>query len=73
VQDWADQKKAEAKATVDSWKANHEAKKLARRADRAEEYAAAVVQVAVASIDEAEQAVFEAISARLNAEAIPVG
>jgi membrane protein involved in colicin uptake len=73
VQNWTDQKKAEATATVDQWKANHEAKKLAHRADRAEEYATAAVQVAVSSIDEAEQAVFEAIAARLDAEAIPVG
>jgi hypothetical protein len=73
MQAWVDQKKAEAKATVESWKAGHEAKKLERRADRAEEYAAAAVEVAVASIDEAEQAVFEAIAARLDAEATPVG
>ena len=73
VQNWVDQKKAQAKATVDQWKADHEARKLANRADRAEEYAAAAILVAVASIDEAEQAVFEAIAARLDAEAVPAG
>lgn len=73
MQNWVDQKKAQAKATVDQWKADHEARKLANRADRAEEYAAAAILVAVASIDEAEQAVFEAITARLDAEAVPAG
>ena len=33
----------------------------------------AAVQVAVASIDEAEQAMLEAIAARLDADAVPVG
>ena len=73
VQNWADQKKAEAKGAVDQWKAKHEAKKLANRADRAEEYAIAAVELAVLSIDEAEQAVLEAVAARLDAEAVPVG
>jgi membrane protein involved in colicin uptake len=73
VQNWADEKKAEAKATVNQWKAEHDARKLDNRADRAEEYAVAAIEVAVASIDEAEQAVFEAIAARLDAEAVPVG
>jgi hypothetical protein len=73
VQNWFDQKKVEARATVDGWKTKHEAKKLDHRADRAEEYAVAAVQVALSSIDEAEQAVFEAIAARLDADAVPVG
>ena len=73
LQNWADQKKAEAKATVNQWKTDHEARKLDNRADRAEQYAAAAIEVAVASIDEAEQAVLEAIAARLDAEMVPVG
>lgn len=73
VQNWFDQKKAEAKATIDGWKAKHEEKKLAHRADRAEDYAIAAVQVAMISIDEAEQAVLEAVAARLDAEAVAVG
>jgi len=73
VQNWADKKKAEAKATIDSWKVRHEARKLEKRADQAEEYAAAAILVAVSSIDEAEQAVLEAIAARLDADAVPVG
>lgn len=72
VQNWFEQKKVEAQATVDEWKSNHEAKKLAHRADRAEEYAAAAMLMAQASIDEAEHAVLEAIAARLDADAVTV-
>ena len=73
MENWFEQKKAEGKATVEQWKEKHEAKKLARRADRAEEYAAAAVLVALACVDEAEQAVLEAVAARLDAEAVAVG
>jgi tellurite resistance protein len=68
VQNRIDQKKAEAKSTIDDWQANREARKLAHRADRAEEYAAATIRVALAGLDEAEQAVLEAVGARLDAE-----
>jgi uncharacterized phage infection (PIP) family protein YhgE len=73
IENWFEQKKAEGKATVEQWKEKHEANKLARRADRAEEYAAAAVLVALACVDEAEQAVLEAIAARLDAETVAVG
>jgi gas vesicle protein len=73
VQNWADQNKGEVKASVDQWKIDREGKKLAIRADRAEEYATAELMVALSSIDQAEQAVFEAIVARLDAEAVPAG
>ena len=73
LKEWADQKKTEAKATIEQWKTNHEAKKLAHRADRAEEYAIAAVVIATASVEEAEQAVLEAIVARLDADVVPVG
>ncbi|MCI0362381.1 MAG: hypothetical protein L0219_00775 [Phycisphaerales bacterium] len=72
VRDWATQQKAEAQTTIDEWKTNHQAKKLAHRADRAQEYAAAAVQLAAWDLDEAEQAVFEAIVARMDADAVPV-
>ena len=65
VQNWMDQKKAEAEATVDGWKAGREAKNW-QFADRAEEYAAAAIEVAVLTIDEAEQAVLEAIAAAIG-------
>jgi tellurite resistance protein len=65
VLNWIEQKKAEAKGTIDEW-----TKKLVHRADRAEEYAAAAIVVAAATLDEAEQAVLEAVSARREADAI---
>ena len=43
VQNWIDQKTAEAKGTINDWKAKRETKKLVHRADRAEEYAAAAI------------------------------
>jgi len=73
VQNWLEQKKTEAQATVDHWKANHEAKKLAHRADKAEEHAAAAIILAQVTLDEAEHAVLEAIAARLDADAVTVG
>ena len=70
VQNWIDQKKVEAKSTINDWKAKRETKKLTNRADRAEEYAAAAILVAAATFDEAEQAILEAVSARRDADAI---
>src|SRR5579871_6727081 len=70
VQNWIDQKTAEAESTINDWKAKREAKKLVHRADRAEEYASAAIVVAAATLDEAEQAVLEAVSARRDADAI---
>jgi TolA-binding protein len=70
VQSWSDQKIAEAKAAVETWKADVEAQHLANRADRAEDYAVAAVLIAQSSIDEAEAALFEAIAARLDADAV---
>jgi len=70
VQNWIDHKTAEAESTINDWKAKRETKKLAHRADRAEEYAAAAILVAAATLDEVEQAVLEAVSARRDADAI---
>ena len=67
---WAEQKKAETEATVREWKTRHEAKRLNARADRAEAYAQAAVVVALAMVDEAEEAIFEAVGARMDADAV---
>ena len=69
---WIEQKKSEAGAAVDQWKANREANKLAARADRAEEFAASEIEIAAATIDDAEQAVLEAVIARMDADAVGV-
>jgi hypothetical protein len=74
----ADQKMVEAKEAINEWKAKHEVRKLNARAERAEAYADAAMFLAVASIDEAEEAVLEAVAARKDADAaqqpaLPVG
>ena len=66
---WCEQKKAETQAMIREWKAKHEAKKLSARADRAEAYAEAALALALAGIDEAEEAVLDAVAARLDADA----
>ncbi len=65
---WADQKKAETQSTIRDWKVKQETKKLNARADRAEEYAGASVAFALATIDEAEEAILEAVTARMDAD-----
>jgi membrane protein involved in colicin uptake len=67
---WVAQKKSEGAAAIEQWKADREAKKLAHRADEAESYAAAEIEIAAATIDEAEQAVLEAIVARMDADSV---
>lgn len=62
--------RVEAKKTeIEDWKAKREHKKLAARADRAEDYAAAAIVVALAAVEEAEVAILEAVAARMDAEA----
>jgi hypothetical protein len=66
---WAEHKKAETRAMIREWKAKREAKKLNARAERAEAYAEAAAVVALATIDEAEEAMLEAALARMDADA----
>lgn len=63
----AEEKQSETLSDIGNWKTNWELEDLDRRADRTEEYAARGVAVAMASIEEAEEAILEAIAARLNA------
>ena len=62
-------KESEVKSNVDEWKANREVKKLEHRAEKAEDYAATSVYVAMAMMEEAEEATLEAIRNRMDAEA----
>jgi len=66
---WADQKLAETKEAISEWKAKHEVRKLNARAERAEAYAEAAMVLALFSIDEAEEAVLDAVAARKDADA----
>ena len=65
----ARQKIAESKEAVSEWKKKHETRMLNARADRANEYAGDAVALAVASIDEAEEAILDAVVARIDADA----
>ena len=69
---WIERKKSEAASAIDQWKAKREANKLNERAEEAEDYAVAEIEIAVATIDEDEQALLEAIVARLDADAVAV-
>ena len=62
---WAD----DAEDTVAGWKASFDAKMLQARADRSERHADAALVVALATVDQAEQAMLSASLARADAEA----
>jgi hypothetical protein len=63
-----EEKELEVKSDVEKWKEDREIQKLDHRADRAEDYAATAIVVAIASMQEAEAAIFEALSTRGDAE-----
>jgi hypothetical protein len=65
----AEQKVADTKEAVSEWKAKHETRKLNARAERSEAYAADAIDFALASLDEAEEAILDAVVARLDADA----
>jgi len=64
-----EEKESEVKVNVEEWKTNREVKKLGHRADKAEGYAATALFLAMAMMEEAEEATLEAICTRLDAEA----
>jgi hypothetical protein len=59
---------ADARGKVEKWKADHEADKLARHAENAEQNAEIAILDAADAVDEAEYAALEALQARLVAE-----
>jgi ElaB/YqjD/DUF883 family membrane-anchored ribosome-binding protein len=63
------QKLAETKEVIREWKAKGEKRKLQARADWAEAYAADAIYNAMASVDEAEEAILNALVARMDADA----
>ena len=65
---WVEDRKAIANEKVAEWKAKHEKAMLQSRADNAERYAVAAAVVALAAVDEAEQASLEAWLARKDAD-----
>ncbi|MCY7275432.1 MAG: hypothetical protein LH702_17260 [Phormidesmis sp. CAN_BIN44] len=61
-------KEFEVKSHVEEWKANREVKKLNHRADHAEDYADTAIFLAMATMEEAEEATLAAVAARQDAE-----
>ncbi len=68
VQQFLETKKLELQSQIDEWKEQREVDKLVHRADKAEEYAAAVIIFAASALEESQVAVLEAIEARMEAE-----
>jgi len=64
VKNWVEGRKTATRDTIAEWKAKRETGKLQNRADTAERYAAAAIDIALAAVDEAEQAALEAWLAR---------
>jgi hypothetical protein len=68
LKNWAQQKVAETKESIAAWKEKHEVARLNARADRSERYAADAVEYAAYALDDAEEAILEAVVARIDAE-----
>ena len=68
MKNWAEEQQAITGDKIAEWRARREIAKLQNRADRAERYAAAAAEVAVAAVDEAERASLEAWLARADAD-----
>lgn len=67
IKAWIDNKKAVTADKIADWKAKRETSHLQNRADQAERYAQATIDVALTALDEAEQATLEAWLAREEA------
>jgi hypothetical protein len=65
---WAEERKGATDEKIAEWKAKLEKAKLKGRAEAAESYAAGAAVVALAAVDEAEQASLEAWLARKDAD-----
>lgn len=57
------------KSHVEEWKTTRKVKKLEHRADKAENYAGTAIFLALAAMEEAEEATLSAICSRLDADA----
>lgn len=68
IKKWAEERKATTSEKIAEWKTKREMAKLQSRAESAERYAAGAAVVALAAVDEAEQASLEAWLARKDVE-----
>src|SRR5271166_5452942 len=70
IKNWVEERKTATRESIAEWKTKRETSKLQNRADKAELYAAAAIDVAMAGVDEAEQAALEAWLARQDANSV---
>jgi hypothetical protein len=70
VKKWVDEFKLASNEKIAEWKAKREKAKLQSRAENAERYAVAAAVIALAAVDEAEQAALEAWLARKDADTV---
>jgi uncharacterized coiled-coil DUF342 family protein len=68
LKDWQKEASTHTKDAVTSWRQKLEIDKLRRRADRAEDSAVDALYIAMLDVDAAEEAVLDAISARIDFE-----
>ncbi len=70
VRTWVEERKAFTGATIADWKARRQASELQGRADRGRTLCRRAIDMAVAALDEAEEASLEAWLAREDANAV---
>ena len=70
LESWEREKVSHTKEAIASWRQKREIKKLQSRADRAEDYAVNAIGMAAIDADEAEEAVLDAVVARIDAETV---
>jgi TolA-binding protein len=73
IASWKQEKAAHTKEAIGSWREQREVERLEARAERAEDYAVDMVSVASYDFDEAEQALFDAVAARYEADQAAAG
>ena len=71
VKEWAEIQKTATQDKIAEWKSKRDLSKLQGHAVKAERYAGAAIDLAMAAVDEVEQATIEAWLARHDAESAP--
>ena len=70
LKEWQQERSTHTKEAIASWRQKLEVDKLRRRAERAEDSAVNALYIAMLDADAAEEAVLEAISARIDFETV---
>ncbi|HEY3355721.1 MAG TPA: hypothetical protein VGQ83_20890 [Polyangia bacterium] len=69
LESWEREKVSHTQEAIASWRQKRELRKLQSRADRAEDYAVNALSIAIMDAEEAEEAMLEAVAARIDAVA----